>query len=242
MGNRRIDCYCTANGLEGLILTERSSARREWGRTGLIGNTGFVGGALTRQIQVDRNYASRTIGEIAGEAFDTVICCGAPATMWVANANPEQDWSNLDQLADYIETATIDRLVLISTIAVLDDPGAGYTEATARYETSKAYGRHRRAFEERMLARSNSHVLRLPALFGAGLKKNFVFDVLNPVPSFLQQEAFSAMAECIDPTLRDLIACLFVFDEAVGAWKLDREALNAAPERPVLQLALADIG
>lgn len=221
---------------------KRSDNRGDWGRTALIGDTGFVGGVLSGLRRFDRGYASQTIGKIAGETFDTVVCCGAPATMWIANANPQEDRRNLEQLADQIEAASIGRLVLISTIAVLDDAGAGYTESTANYETTKAYGAHRRALEERMLARTNSHVLRLPALFGPGLKKNFVFDVLNPVPSFLKPDVFSEAAERIDPALRGLISSLFAFDDAVGAWKLDREALNAAPERPDLQSALADIG
>lgn len=221
---------------------QRSDGPLDWGRTALIGGTGFVGGVLSGLRRFDRNYASRTISEIADETFDTVICCGAPATMWVANADPDQDRRNLRHLADQIETASIGRLVLISTIAVLDDAAAGYTEITARYEDNKPYGRHRRALEERMLARSDSHVLRLPALFGPGLKKNFVFDVLNPVPSFLKPEVFSTTVKRIDPALRDLIGRLFAFDGAVGAWKLDREALNDAPERTDLQSALADIG
>lgn len=221
---------------------QRSSGRKDWGRTALIGGTGFVGGVLSGQQDFDRSYASRTIGQISGESFDTVICCGAPATMWIANANPDLDRRNLEQLADWIDTAAIGRLVLISTIAVLDDVQAGYTESTARYETAKAYGRHRRALEERVLARSGSHVLRLPALFGPGLKKNFVFDVLNPVPSFLKSDVFASALDRMDSTLREKVGALFTLDDGVGAWKLDRPALDVSPERRTIEAALAGIG
>ena len=62
-----------------------------WSRAGLIGGTGFVGGNLRAQRPFARHYSSTTIPEIAGEHFTTLICAGAPAAMWAANADPEAD-------------------------------------------------------------------------------------------------------------------------------------------------------
>lgn len=219
-----------------------TSSEGAWGRAGLIGATGFVGGILARQRRFERTYSSQTISDIAGERFDTLVCCGAPAVMWVANANPEADRANLDLLADRIEQSDAARVVLISTIAVLDDMAAGYTEETAQYETVKAYGKNRRALEERVLSRPGSHVLRLPALFGPGLKKNFVFDILNPIPSFIKVEAFAAALARLEADVRAATEALFALDDSMGAYRLDRAALGASPRRAEIEAAFAAAG
>lgn len=213
-----------------------------WGRCGLIGNTGFVGGTLMRSLPFDRTYNSRTIEQIDGESFDTLICAGAPATMWAANANPQADAANLERLAQAIERSSVRRLVLISTIAVLDDMSAGYTESTARYETQMAYGRNRRALEERVLDHPGALVLRLPALFGAGLKKNFIYDLMNSIPSFIKPDKFEEVMGRLSETERLLASQLFSFDEQLRMHKLDRAALDACGHREPLEQAFARTG
>ena len=212
------------------------------GRAGLIGDTGFVGSELARQIPFAATYNSRTIDRIAGEQFDTVICAGAPATMWLANAQPNADLDNLRRLTSALHDATIGRLVLISTIAVFADPTAGYTESNARYETVKAYGRNRRELELHVLERDGAAVLRLPALFGKGLKKNFIFDILNPIPSFIKPEKFTQVCAGFTPAERQLADAVFVFDAGTVMHKLNRPALEATGKRRELEQAFERIG
>ena len=196
-----------------------------------------MGGNLRAQRPFARHYSSTTIPEIAGEHFTTLICAGAPATMWAANADPEGDRSNLRRLADRIATARFDRLVLISTIAVLDDVGAGYTESSARYESDKAYGRNRRELEVTLVERHGAIVLRLPALFGDGLRKNFLFDLLNPVPSFLKPEAYEELGRAFSEEERAAAAACYRFDEALRMMRLDRDRLNRSPAGALLTAA-----
>jgi hypothetical protein len=208
-----------------------------WARAGLIGGTGFVGGNLLAQRPFARHYSSTTIPEIAGEEFTTLICAGAPATMWAANADPEEDRANLRRLADRIATARFDRLVLISTIAVLDDLGAGHTESSARYETDKAYGRNRRELEVTLTERHGAIVLRLPALFGEGLRKNFLFDLINPVPGFLKPDAYEALGRVFSDEERVAAADFYRFDEALRMMRLDRDRLDRTLARALLTAA-----
>lgn len=215
---------------------------RLWGRAGLIGDTGFVGSELARQIPFAASYNSRTIDRIAGEQFDTLICAGAPATMWLANAQPAADLHNLHRLTSALRGAKIRRLVLISTIAVFDDPSAGYTESNAGYESVKAYGRNRRELELHMLERYEATVLRLPALFGRGLKKNFIFDILNPIPSFIKPEKFTQVCAGFTPAERQLADAVFVFDAGTVMHKLNRPALEATGKRRELEQAFERIG
>lgn len=212
-------------------------------RKALVGSTGFVGSSLRRQVSFDSLYHSRNIAEICGESFDLVVCAAAPATMWAANQNPEADKANLDALADNLSRVTTDRFVLVSTIAVLDDAGAGYTESTARFETDKAYGRHRRELEERMLGHfSRCHVLRLPALFGPGLKKNFIFDLIHPLPSFIKADRLQETRQAFAAADRAALDRWYGFDAGLQMFALDRAGLAASGEGPALVRAFAGIG
>jgi hypothetical protein len=208
-----------------------------WARAGLIGGTGFVGGNLLAQRPFARHYSSTTIAEIASERFTTLICAGAPATMWAANAAPEGDRANLRRLADRIATARFDRLVLISTIAVLDDVGAGHTESSAGYERGKAYGRNRRELEVTLTERHGAVVLRLPALFGEGLRKNFLFDLINPVPGFLKPDVYRELGGVFSEEERAAAAKFYLFDEALQMMRLDRDRFDRAPARALLTAA-----
>ena len=212
-------------------------------RTALVGATGFVGSTLQRQCRFDALYNSRNIDTIAGQSFDRLVCAAAPATMWAANQDPAADKAKLTSLVGSLSSVKVGTFVLISTIAVLDDAAAGYTEATARYETEKAYGRHRRELEEAIAARfERCRILRLPALFGPGLKKNFVFDLLNPLPSFIRPDTFDTTRAAFSPADQTRLDTAYSFDEALGMWALDRAALERSPEREPLTAAFAAIG
>lgn len=212
-------------------------------RQALVGHTGFVGSSLLHQRGFEACFNTRNICDIAGQSFGRIVCAGAPSTMWSANRNPEGDRANLDHLATQIEAAHADELVLISTIAVFDDMAAGYTEKRARYEADKAYGRHRRALEERLSARfRRCHIIRLPALFGPGIRKNFLFDLINPLPSFIAPEKYEYTAAQMSAAETGLLTRWYAHDEALDMWALDRPGLYASGDRLALTNAFARIG
>jgi hypothetical protein len=219
-----------------------TQARPAWGRTALIGSTGFVGGVLSLDVAFDAAYASATIGRIEGEAFDTVVCAGAPAAMWRADADPDGDLRNLERLVATLAKARIGRVVLISTIAVLGDPAAGANETTADFETDGAYGRNRRWLETTLADRFPTTVLRLPALFGPGLKKNFLFDLRHPMPAFLRPEAFASLAGRLSKATAAALAATYAQDAATGLFTLDRVALAGHIAAADLTEAVIDHG
>jgi NAD dependent epimerase/dehydratase family len=150
-------------------------------RRALIGHTGFVGSVLKADGKFTHHYNSANIGEMEGEAFDEVICCGVSAVKWVANKEPEKDWAGIGGLLNVLERASIRRFVLISTIDVYPDPTLPLDEgADLTGLPNHPYGRHRLAIEEWVAGRFTDHlIIRLPALFGPGLKKNALFDLLH---------------------------------------------------------------
>lgn len=208
-------------------------------RTGLIGHTGFVGGALLRQTGFDACYNSATIAAIAGEAFGTLVCAAAPGSMLEANRAPDRDKAQIDALIARLDKVEAERFVLISSIAVLADFAGGDDEGTTAFQHELAYGRHRRALEAFVEQRFPDHlIVRLPALFGAGLRKNFLFDLMNPVPSMLTEAKRNAVASALGGDLAGWLEALYTPDAATGLLKLDRAALNADPRRPLLEAAL----
>ena len=140
----------------------------------LIGHTGFVGSNILEQSSFDKCYNSKNIESIAGEEFDTIVCAGVSSVKWKANQDPHIDFQQIERLIHCLDTATFKKLVLISTIAVYDNPA------------DSAYGRHRLYLETYLNNKYDEvFIIRLPSLFGKGLKKNVIYDLINRDYRFL---------------------------------------------------------
>jgi len=148
-------------------------------RSALIGHTGFVGGSLLEQTRFDDAYNSSNVEEIEGRHYPLVVCAGAPGAKWKANLDPDRDRESLERLMKSLGRASADHVVLISTVDVYPVP-VGVDEDTVIAENEGSpYGRHRLLLERFVQDRFSSTVVRLPGLFGAGLKKNVIYDFLN---------------------------------------------------------------
>ena len=145
----------------------------------LIGHTGFVGGNLARQHAFDAVFHSANVDEMRGRTFDLVVCAGVRAEKWKANADPAADAAGIARLEAVLDDVTATRFVLVSTVDVFAHP-AGVDEDTPVDTASvQAYGRNRRALEEYAARRFDSTIVRLPGLYGPGLKKNIIYDLLH---------------------------------------------------------------
>lgn len=147
--------------------------------TALIGHTGFVGSNIAQQMKFDAYYNSKNISEINGQKFDLLIVSAAPAVKWWANKNPEQDLAHLQGLMSKLATVEAKRVVLISTIDVYPSPVEVDEDTPIDLKTCHPYGKHRLMLEHFLSERFLTQTLRLPGLFGDGLKKNVIFDFLN---------------------------------------------------------------
>ena len=159
----------------------------------LIGHTGFVGSTIAAQRSFSDHYNSSNIQEIAGRSFDTVVCAGVSAVKWLANREPEADLAGIKRLTDVLRGVTARRFVLISTVDVYRDPVAMTERNVPPEQGLHPYGRHRLALERLVAERFPQHcIVRLPALFGPGLKKNALYDLMhgNRVDSIVQNARF----------------------------------------------------
>lgn len=146
----------------------------------LVGYTGFVGGHLASQKRFDEFYNSKNIGEIEGRQFNELVVAAMPAAMWIANQNPADDRAALDRLLQSIMRVRAQSVVLISTVCVYSQLSLVDESSPIDESAQTPYGYHRFILEQEF-ARSFPNVLcvRLPGLFGKGLKKNAVYDLLN---------------------------------------------------------------
>lgn len=147
----------------------------------IVGNTGFVGSNLCRQTVFQSFFNSSNIQDIEGKTFGTLVFSGAPANKWMANKAPQRDWQNLQQIMALLKTVQAKQLVLISTVDVIppsDTPQDETVDCTSG--SNHAYGAHRLALEQFMRAQfAQTLVVRLPGLFGPGLKKNVIYDLIH---------------------------------------------------------------
>lgn len=152
---------------------------------GILGWTGLVGQTLFHQLlssgikPADIGiFNSKNLQEIRGAAFGTLYICCMPATKWRVNLHPEEDLHTLNTVMKVLETVQAHTVILLSTVDVLE-PHAKEGECSELW-SQHAYGQHRRTLEVMVHRQwSSALVIRLPALFGRGLKKNALYDLLH---------------------------------------------------------------
>lgn len=151
-------------------------------KTCLIGHTGFVGSTLLRQASFSHGYNSKNFGEMKGQHFDLIVCAGVSSLKWVANQDPEADWEQIQKLIDVLATVQTDRFVLISTVDVYPVDFLRADEGAQFSETDKIipYGKNRLRLERWIANHFVDHcIVRLPGLFGVGLRKNPLYDLIH---------------------------------------------------------------
>ncbi len=148
--------------------------------TSLIGHSGFVGGNLLANRSYDFVYRSTDIDTIRGRTFEHVVCSGVQAMKWWANLHPEEDKAGIERLLNPLSEVKTERFTLISTIDVYPAPREVDEDSDIERKGHHAYGLHRLEVEDWVKARfPQSLILRLPGLFGPGLKKNVIFDMMH---------------------------------------------------------------
>lgn len=149
-------------------------------RTALIGYTGFVGGNLNNQYKFTDLYNSKNFQEMKEQEYDIVVCAGVSAVKWMANKEPEKDLASIKALEKILKTIRAKRFILISTIDVYPIAQGKDEDFDCSNAETDAYGTHRQQFEKFCTQHfNNCTIIRLPGLFGDGLKKNIIYDLLN---------------------------------------------------------------
>jgi nucleoside-diphosphate-sugar epimerase len=147
--------------------------------TALVGYTGLVGSNLARQRPFDERYNRANIAEIRGRRFSLLVNSGVSAVKWKANEEPERDREAILALWRDLDTVEADVFVQISTLDVMPR-GTVYEDTPIDEARLEPYGRNRLELERLVSERFPRRlVVRLPHVFGPGLKKGFVFDLIH---------------------------------------------------------------
>lgn len=164
-------------------------------KTELVGYTGFVGSNLASSRAFDGLYNSKNIQEAFGTEPELLIYAGVPAAKFVANANPDADRKICLDAFDNICKISPQRLVFISTVDVYLAPNNQDENSKLSLENLHAYGKNRAELEGLVADKfKNALIIRLPALFGGGLKKNFLYDMLTITPAMLKTDKYDELS------------------------------------------------
>ena len=160
----------------------------------LVGYTGFVGSNITAKGNIDKLYNSKNISEAYGSSPELLIYAGVRAEMFLANNFPEKDFAQMQKAFDKIVKISPKQVVLISTISVYGENPYGDEDSVIDESKLTAYGKNRLWLENRVAEFFQNHlIVRLPALYGKNLKKNFIYDYIHVIPAMLKKEKYEEL-------------------------------------------------
>lgn len=162
----------------------------------LVGYTGFVGSNLYESGSFDSVFNSKNISEAFGTTPDLLVYAGLRAEKYLANNNPSKDMERVCEAEANISKIEPRRLVLISTIDVFKIPNKVNEKTPVSTDGLQAYGFNRYQLE--LWVREHypdALIVRLPALFGKNIKKNFIYDLMNVIPFMLREDKYLELVE-----------------------------------------------
>jgi sugar phosphate isomerase/epimerase len=146
----------------------------------IVGYSGFVGGNLLLKHKFDYFFNSQNFIDAINLTVDTMYFCGIPAVKWYANTHVDEDTEIIHNIQTILKTMKINKFILISTIDVYNNVNGNFDEDYSCRIDNHAYGKNRFLFEEFVKNTfDNYYIIRLPGLFGYGLKKNILFDLIH---------------------------------------------------------------
>lgn len=169
----------------------------------LVGYTGFVGSNIAAKGKFNNLYNSKNISEAFGTKPDLLVYAGVRAEMFLANNFPEKDFTQIKEAFENIKKIEPKQVVLISTISVYGENPNGNEDTVIEEGKLTAYGKNRLWLENKVAEDFPNHlIIRLPALYGKNLKKNFIYDYIHVIPALLKKEKFEELCDK-NETLKD---------------------------------------
>lgn len=162
----------------------------------LIGHTGFVGSNLISQTDFDAAFNSKNISDAFGTNPDLLVYSGVRAEKFLANKEPENDFQIILNAIENIKKINPKKIILISTVDVYPVPFKIDENENIDEKACLPYGKNR-LYLERWVEQNylNHLIVRLPALFGQNIKKNFIYDLIHIIPSMLSNDKFLELSK-----------------------------------------------
>lgn len=188
-------------------------------KTALVGYTGFVGSNLDKSYSFTDLFNSKNINNISDNTYDIVVYAGVTGTKYLANLYPQEDRKHIEDTILNLKNITTKKLVLISTVDVYPNP-VGYDELYNIDSTyNHTYGKNRLYLEKWVKENIKDYsIIRIPALYGKNLKKNFIYDIINIIPPMIKEEQFNKSIN------DDFIRSIYTYDN--NFYKLNTQDRN----------------
>ncbi len=157
----------------------------------VIGSKGYVGGALYQELLRSAKYTvvgvtRENYADMKAQSFDIIINCAMPSARFWAKNHPEEDFiETVKKTADLLYGWKFKKFVQISTVS-------------ARCQLDTVYGRHKAA-AEKLCDFGDNLTVRLGALYGEGMKKGVLVDMLEGKKVFVDKASrysFISVAFC----------------------------------------------
>lgn len=149
-------------------------------RIAIVGGGGFVGKSLCGILGQNPAFIVTPVTRAEYERcksleYDVLINSAMPSKRFWAEQNPAQDFlETVQKTADLIYGWKYKKFIQISSVS-------------ARMQLETVYGRHKAAAEK--LCHSNMLVVRLTSMYGEGLSKGALMDILNRRKVYLNAES-----------------------------------------------------
>jgi nucleoside-diphosphate-sugar epimerase len=154
---------------------------------GIIGPNGFVGSNVCEALKCEDIVLinKSNIDLCSSYDYSTLFICAGEARKWYVNCNVKEATQGMVNLYASISRYRAKKVVYFSSIDVYNKD---YTENDG-YST-EPYGVTKLVLEELITnIFENCVIVRLGALFGKGLKKNFLFDLLNERTEWIEKQS-----------------------------------------------------
>lgn len=160
----------------------------------LVGCRDFIGSNLADEYNFSGLYDSENIEEAYETTPDLLVYSDVPSSKALADKFPQKDFEIIENVINNIKRINPKKIILISTIEVYDNPVGVYE--TSKIDTDKlsVYGKNRYMLEKFVEENFKNYlIVRLPEPFGKNLKKNFIYDYLNPIPPLIPVKIFEKL-------------------------------------------------
>ena len=160
----------------------------------LVGYTGFVGSNIAETHKFNFLYNSENISEAFGKKPELLVYSGVPAQKFLANKQPDKDFEVIKNAIYNIKEINPKEIVLISTIDVYKCPYDVNEDTKIDTNNLQPYGLNRYYLEQWVCENIENHlIVHLPGLYGKNIKKNFIYDLINIIPSMLTSEKYKEL-------------------------------------------------
>ncbi len=162
----------------------------------LVGYSGFVGSNLCAKHNFDGLYDITNIKEAYNTNPDILVYSGVPAQKFLANKEPEKDFEVIKGAIKNIVNINPKKVILISSIDVYKETNGIDEDTKIIPEDLQAYGKNRFYLEQWVMDNFEDYlIVHLPGLYGKNIKKNFVYDLINIIPSMIKEDKFKSLTE-----------------------------------------------